>query len=105
MADVIPRALGRSAPLRDPRETLEPLLDELMRCMGFEGAAVLLYDEDRAALAGRFGIGVPDAIARELVTPLALADHPVASVLRGCLTARIRDAATDECNPTPTPEH
>ena len=96
MADVIQRALGRSAPLRDPRETLEPLLDELMRSLGFERAAVLLYDEDRAALAGRFGIGVPDAIARELVIPLALADDPVVAVLRGGLPARIRDATTDE---------
>src|SRR5438552_11183253 len=96
MADVIPRALRRSAPLRDPRETLEPLLDELMRSLGFERAAVLLYDEDRAALAGRFGIGVPDAIARELVIPLALADDPVVAVLRGGLPARIRDATTDE---------
>ena len=96
MADVIPRALRRSAPLRDPRETLEPLLDELMRSLGFERAAVLLYDEDRAALAGSFGIGVPDAIARELVIPLALADDPIVAVLRGGLPARIRDATTDE---------
>src|SRR5438132_14245492 len=96
MADVSQRALGRSAPLRDPRETLEPLLDELMRSLGFERAAVLLYDEDRAALAGRFGIGVPDAIARELVIPLARAEDPVLSVLRGGLPARIRDATTDQ---------
>src|SRR5437773_3863113 len=96
MADVIPRALRRSARLRDPRGTLEPLLDELMRSLGFERAAVLLYDEDRAALAGSFGIGVPDAIARELVIPLALADDPIVAVLRGGLPARIRDATTDE---------
>src|SRR5207237_1367756 len=70
--------------------------DELMRSLGFERAAVLLYDEDRAALAGRFGIGVPDAIARELVIPLALADDPVVAVLRGGLPARTRDATPDE---------
>src|SRR5438477_13650 len=96
MADVLERARRRSAPRSDARETLEPLLDELMRSLGFERAAVLLYDEDRAALAGRFGIGVPDAIARELVIPLALADDPVVAVLRGGLPARIRDATTDE---------
>src|SRR5207245_10506261 len=96
MADVIPRALRRSAPLRDPRETLEPLLDELMRSLGFERAAVLLYDEDRAALAGSFGIGVPDAIARELVIPLSLSDDPIVAVLRGGLAERARDAATAE---------
>src|SRR5439155_1726997 len=78
------------------RETLEPLLDELMRSLGFERAAVLLYDEDRAALAGSFGIGVPDAIARELVIPLALSDDPIVAALRGGLAERIRDATTDE---------
>src|SRR5438552_4109704 len=96
MADVIERALRRSAPPRDPRETLEPLLDELMRSLGFERAAVLLYDEDHAALAGSFGIGVPDAIVRELAIPLALVDDPIVAVLRGGLPERIRDATSDE---------
>src|SRR5204862_4029438 len=35
-------------------------------------------------------------IARELVIPLALADDPIVTVLRGGLPARIRDATTDE---------
>src|SRR5438132_1800531 len=96
MADVLERARRRSAPRSGARETLEPLLDELMRSLGFERAAVLLYDEDRAALAGSFGIGVPDAIARELVIPLALSDDPIVAVLRGGLAERIRDATTDE---------
>jgi PAS domain S-box-containing protein len=97
MADVLERALRRAVPpLRDARETLEPLLDELMRSLGFERAAVLLYDGDRAALAGSFGIGVPDAIARELVIPLALADDPIVAVLRGGPPQRIRDATTDD---------
>jgi len=95
MADLLERA-RRSAPLRDARETLEPLLDELMRSLGFERAAVLLYDEDRAALVGSFGIGVADAVARELVIPFALPDDPIVAVLRGGLTERIRDATTDE---------
>src|SRR5438128_10692764 len=96
MADVLERARRRSAPRSGARETLEPLLDELMRSLGFERAAVLLYDEDRAALAGSFGIGVPDAIARELVIPLSLTDDPIVAVLRGGLAERIRDATTDE---------
>ena len=95
MADVLERA-RRSAPVRDAREALEPLLDELMRSLGFERAAVLLYDDDRAALAGGFGVGVPDAIVRELVIPFALPDDPIVAVLRGGLAARIRDATTDE---------
>src|SRR6266851_2601426 len=97
MADLLERPQRRSAPPpRDPRETLEPLLDELMRNLRFERAVVLLYDEDRASLAGRFGIGVPDAIARELVLPLANPDDPIIGVLRAGIPPRIRDATTDE---------
>src|SRR6267143_6590693 len=97
MADVLERPQRRPPPpARDPRETLEPLLDELMRKLGFERAAVLLYDEDRAALVGSFGVGVPDAVARELVIPLALADDPIIAALRGGLPQRIRDATTDD---------
>jgi PAS domain S-box-containing protein len=97
MADLLERPQRRSAPLpRDPRETLEPLLDELMRSLGFERAVVLLYNEERASLIGNFGIGVPDAIARELVLPLANTDDPIVGVLRIGAPQRIRDATTDE---------
>src|SRR6267378_5779029 len=97
MADVLERPQRRPPPPpRDPRETLEPLLDELMRKLGFERAAVLLYDEDRAALVGSFGVGVPDAIARDLVLPLANRDDPIVGVLRLGVPQRIRDATTDE---------
>ena len=96
MADVLDRRQRRPAPpLRDPRETLEPLLDELMRLHGFERAVVLLYDEERAALAGSFGIGVPDEIARELVIAVAQPDDPIAVALRGGLPQRIPDAISD----------
>src|SRR2546427_5808919 len=96
MADVLDRKQRRPAPpLRDPRETLEPLLDEIMRSLGFERAIVLLSDEARAALAGTFGIGVPDAIARELVIPLASPGDPIVVALRGGLPQRIPDARSD----------
>ena len=75
---------------------LEPLLDDLMRTLGFERAVVLLYDEERAALAGSFGIGVPDPVARELVIPLAQSDDPIVVALRGGVPQLIRDAMTDE---------
>jgi PAS domain S-box-containing protein len=95
MADVLDRQQRRTRALRDPRETLEPLLDELMRSLGFERAVVLLYDGERAALAGSFGIGVSDEIARELVIQLAQPDDPIAVALRGGLPQRIPDATTD----------
>ena len=75
---------------------LEPLLDDLMRTLGFERAVVLLYDEERAALAGSFGIGVSDPVARELVIPLAQSDDPIVGALRGGVPQLIRDATTDE---------
>src|SRR6266581_3129425 len=81
---------------RRHRATLEPLLDELMRSLGFERAVVLLYDEDRASLAGGFGIGVPDAIARELVLPLANPADPIVAALRVGIPQRITDATSDE---------
>jgi PAS domain S-box-containing protein len=97
MADLLERPPRRSAaPPRDPRETLEPLLDELMRTLAFERAVVLLFDEDRAALAGSFGLGVPDSIARELVLPLANPDDPIVGALRLGVPQRIGDARTDE---------
>jgi PAS domain S-box-containing protein len=95
MADVLDRP-RRPAPRRDPREMLEPLLDDLMRTLRFERAVVLLYDEQSAALAGSFGLGVPDAIARELLIPLAQADDPIVAALRGGVPQRIRDATSDE---------
>ena len=77
MADVLDRPRRAEPPRRDPRETLEPLLDDLMRTLGFERAVVLLYEDERAALVGSFGIGVPDAISREVVIPLAQTDDPI----------------------------
>jgi PAS domain S-box-containing protein len=96
MADVLDRPRRSGPPKRDPREMLEPLLDDLMRTLGFDRAVVLLYDEDRAALAGRFGIGVPDPTARELLIPLAQYDDPIVAALRGGVPQRIPDATSDK---------
>jgi PAS domain S-box-containing protein len=94
MADVLDRT-ERFAQRRDPRETLEPLLDDVLRGLGFEKAAVLLYDDAKAALVGSFGIGVADEVARELVVPLSSSEDPLVGVLRGGLPQRFRDATTD----------
>ena len=95
MADLLERPARTVAQRRDPRETLEPLLDDLMRVLGFDKAVVLLYDDERASLAGSFGIGVPDGIARELVIPVSQADDPIIAVMRGGAPDRIRDAIAD----------
>ena len=96
MAQALERKVRSAPPRRDPRETLEPLLDELMRSLGFERAVILLYEEESAALAGRFGIGVPDTLARELIVPVTDAEDPIVGALRGGMPQRIRDATTDE---------
>jgi len=94
---MLERAERPAAPSRrDPRETLELLLDDLMRALSFEKAVVLLYDEERAALVGSFGIGVSDAAARGLVVPIARSDDPIASVLRTGVPQPVRDATRDE---------
>jgi PAS domain S-box-containing protein len=96
LADVLERSEGSTAARRDPRETLEPLLDDLMRALAFEKAVVLLYDDDRAALVGSFGVGVQDTIVRELSLPLTQSEDPIVSVLRGGAPQRLRDASKDE---------
>src|SRR5438093_7096265 len=94
---MLERAERPAAPSRrDPRETLELLLDDLMRALSFEKAVVLLYDEERAALVGSFGIGVSDAAARGLLVPIARSDDPIASVLRTGVPQPVRDATRDE---------
>jgi PAS domain S-box-containing protein len=96
VAELLERT-GRPSPIRpDPRETLEPLLDDLLRGLGFEKALVLIFDEARSALVGAFGIGVPDAAVREVVVPLVNADDPIVAVLRNGFPQRLRDARVDE---------
>jgi PAS domain S-box-containing protein len=98
LADVLERRKGGRPTVsrRDPREALEPLLDDLMHSLGFERAVVLLYDEERAALGGSFGIGVADTIVRELSIPLADEQDPIVGVVRGGMPQRIREAAQGE---------
>ncbi|TMG54020.1 MAG: PAS domain-containing protein [Chloroflexi bacterium] len=96
MAELLERA-GRPTPIRpDPRETLEPLLDDLLRSLGFEKALVLIFDEARSALVGSFGIGVADAAVREVAVPLTNADDPIVAVLRNGFPQRVPDARVDE---------
>jgi PAS domain S-box-containing protein len=67
---------------RDPRETLEPMLDDLVRGLGYEKAVVLVYDEAIASLRGLFGWNVSDEHARRLVVGVAGSDNPLVVALR-----------------------
>jgi len=67
---------------RDPRETLEPMLDDLVRGMGYDKAVVLAYDEPSASLRGLFGWNVTDDQARRLAVGVAGSDNPLVVALR-----------------------
>lgn len=67
---------------RDPRETLEPMLDDLVRGLGYDKAVVLVYDEKTASLRGLFGWNVTDDQARRLSIGVAGSDNPLVVALR-----------------------
>jgi len=67
---------------RDPRETLEPMLDDLVRGLGYDKAVVLVYDEPSASLRGLFGWNVTDDQARRLIIGVAGSDNPLVVALR-----------------------
>src|SRR3982074_3868296 len=67
---------------RDPRETLEPMLEDLVRGVGYDKAVVLVYDESIASLRGLFGWNVTDDQARRLVIGVAGSDDPLVVALR-----------------------
>jgi PAS domain S-box-containing protein len=67
---------------RDPRETLEPMLDDLVRGLGYDKAVVLVYDEPSASLRGIFGWNVTDDQARRLAIGVAGSDNPLVVALR-----------------------
>jgi PAS domain S-box-containing protein len=71
-----------SASGRDPRETLEPMLDDLVRGLGYDKAVVLVYDEASASLRGLFGWNVTDDQARRLAVGVAGSDNPLVVALR-----------------------
>jgi PAS domain S-box-containing protein len=81
---------------RDPRETLEPMLDDLVRGLGYDKAVVLVYDEPSASLRGIFGWNVTDDQARRLAVGVAGSADPLVVALRTGTPQRvdISDGAT-----------
>src|SRR5438034_4641740 len=66
----------------DSRETLEPMLDDLARGLGYERALILRYDASSSSLRGIFGLAIRDEQARALAIPLVRADDPLVVALR-----------------------
>ena len=81
MRDVVERPREPSSG-RDPRETLEPMLDDLVRGLGYDKAVVLVYEEATASLRGIFGWNVTDDQARRLAVGVAGSDNPLVVALR-----------------------
>src|SRR5690348_7898146 len=86
----------RDAIEQDARETLEPMLDDLARGLGYDRALVLVHDVAAASLRGLFGLNVRDDQARALNIPLARAHHPIVAALRSDIPQRVDDVATDD---------
>ena len=80
----------------DARETLEPMLDDLVRGLGYERALILVHDETAGALRGLFGLNVRDEQARSVLLPLARANDPFVTALRSGVPQLVDDVATDD---------
>src|SRR5436190_17812063 len=80
---------------RDARETLEPMLDDLARGLGYDRAVVLEPDAGAATLRGLFGLGVRDDQARELSVALTRLDDPLVVALRTGAPQLVDDVTAD----------
>src|SRR2546428_10421651 len=93
MRDVAEQAF---APATDSRETLEPMLDDLARGLGYERALVLTHDVSSASLRGILGLAIRDEQARALLVPLTRASDPLVVALRTGAPQMVDDVSTDE---------
>src|SRR5437763_8308428 len=86
----------QNAVARDARETLEPMLDDLARALGYQRAVVLGHDTHAGTLRGLFGLNVRDDLARLLVVPLTRSHDPIVVALRTGVPQRVDDVIEDE---------
>jgi len=80
----------------DSRETLEPMLDDLARGLGYERALILSYDAATSCLRGVLGLAIRDEQARALAIPLARAEDPLVVALRTGAPQMVDDVSSDE---------
>jgi len=92
MRDVVARA---DAIAQDARETLEPMLDDLARGLGYDRALVLTHDVGSGMLRGLFGLNVRDEQARSISVPLSRSESPIVAALRSDIPQLVEDVATD----------
>src|SRR4051812_7842466 len=82
--------------VRDERETLEPMLDDLARGLGYDRALVLEHHADSATLRGLFGLNLRDEQVRALSVSLARSNDPLVLALRTGAPQLVDDVAADE---------
>jgi nitrogen-specific signal transduction histidine kinase len=81
---------------QEARETLEPMLDDLARGLGYDRVLVLAHDAESGMLRGTFGLNLRDEEARTLTVSLARADDPFVVALRAGAPQLIDDVTTDD---------
>ena len=86
----------RKETAQDARETLEPMLDDLARGLGYDRALVLVHDVDSATMRGLFGLNVRDDQARAVRVPISESHSPIVAALRSDVPQRVDDVSTDE---------
>ena len=93
MRDLVAEPLARMA---DARGTLEPMLDDLVRGLGYDRALVLGHDTESGTLRGLFGVNVRDEQAGSLSVPLSRQDDPFVVTLRAGVPQLVDDVTVDE---------
>jgi PAS domain S-box-containing protein len=93
MRDVAEQAFATAS---DSRETLEPMLDDLVRGLGYDRALVLTHDASTSSLRGILGLAIRDDQARALAVPLDRANDPLVIALRTGAPQMVDDVTTDE---------
>ena len=81
---------------RVSRETLEPMLDDLARALGYQRAVVLAHDARGGALRGLLGLNISDDLAKALIIPLTRSQDPIVTALRTGVPQRVDDVTVDE---------
>ncbi len=95
MRDVV-QAAGAA---QEARETLEPMLDDLMRGLRYERAIVLAHDEASGALRGMFGLNAREDLVRTLSVPIGDHAHPFVVALRTGAPQRVETAGDPRIGP------
>ncbi len=89
-------ALPPTRDAHEARETLEPMLDDLARGLGYDRAFVLAHDAESGTLRGLFGLNVRDEEVRALIVSVSRTADPFVVALRTGAPQLVDDVTTDD---------